>query len=724
MKTSRMLLALVFAFAAVAAHAEVRLPGFFNDHMVLQRDQPIAVWGWAKPGEDISVTLAGQSAVFPTPAGVDGRWRATLKPMPAGGPHTLTVEGSNKVVIKDVLIGEVWLCSGQSNMEWVVRNSDNPEREIAAAKFPQIRHVKVAKNTSGHPLDDLSARWEVCSPETAGNFTAAGYFMARELHKELGVPIGLINSSWGGTRIEPWTPIPGFGQVPALKDILNQVSLTQPDNAAYQARLTKHIADTEKWVGEARQALTAKSPVAPSPDYPNEIKPLTRHTHPTALYNAMIAPLVGYTMRGAIWYQGESNHSEGMMYHEKKKALVGGWREVWGIGDFPFYYVQIAPYQYGSEDPKILARFWEAQAASLEIPHTGMIVINDIGNIKDIHPKNKQDVGHRLALLALKNDYGRKDIVASGPVFDSLTLEGDQLRVKFKNAAGGLKSRDGKPLTHFELIGEQAEFVPAEARIDGDSVVLSAKNVKQPAAMRFAWHKLAEPNLANGAGLPASAFRAGEVPDYDFLELKVKEADDYELVYDLDLKKLGRDIHYTTDNSKKLKGEFDRVAYFIELRGSGGLQYAYASMDAFTGDLSKIGMPAVAAKAHFQTEVKNLTVVSNVKGVANGVNLPGGNIEFWPNNYGPTNSAKVRNASDSLWDFGDEPADPVDGYGCMQVHNADAKQTVFAVNQWKSGAGADLGIGNSEGRTRDWTFSGNAHTYETARLRVLVRLKK
>ncbi len=714
------LLVLVSLFACLTAQAEVRLPGFFNDHMVLQRERPIPIWGWANPGERISVALSGGSTATATAAD-DGRWKVALDAMPAGGPHTLTVTGANKVEIKDVLIGEVWLCSGQSNMEWTVRSSLNPEEEAAAAKHPLIRHVKVARKTSGLPLEDLSAQWQVCSPETVPSFTAAGYFMARKLHQELGVPIGLINSSWGGTRIEPWTPIEGFQQVPALKDILNQVSLTRPENPAYQKRLKKFVADTETWVAETKETLVAKRP---APAFPAELNPLTRHTDPTSLFNAMVAPIVGYGMRGAIWYQGESNHSEGMLYHEKKKALVRGWRKIWGIGDFPFYYVQIAPYQYGSEDPAILARFWEAQAASLEIANTGMIVISDIGNIRDIHPKNKQEVGRRLALLALKNDYGQKGLVASGPVFESLKIEGDKLRVTFKHTAGGLKSRDGKPLTHFELIGEQAAFVKADARIDGDAIVLSAKGVKQPAAMRFAWHKLAEPNLANGAGLPASAFRAGEIPDYDFLQLKVEESKDYQLVYDLDLKKLGRDIRYTADHSKKLKGAFDRVAYFIELNDGSGLRYAYASMDAFTDDLSKIGVPAVAAKAHFQTGVKNLTVVSNAKGVANGENLPGGNIEFWPSNYGPENSAKVKNASASLWDFGDEPSDPVDGYGCMQVHNHDARQTVLAVNQWKAGANADLGIGNSSGRTRDWTFAGNAHTHESARLRVLVRMKK
>jgi len=714
---------LALFLATLGAPAEVRLPGFFNDHMVLQRGAPIPIWGWAEPGEKVSVRIADAAAVSAT-ADADGKWRVELPSMPAGVPHTLTVAAANTITIRDVLVGEVWLCSGQSNMEWTVVRSLNAEAEIAAADFPQIRHVKVAKKTSGYPLDDLAASWQVCSPATAGDFTAAGYFMARELHRELGVPIGLINSSWGGTRIEPWTPPVGFASVPTLKDIELQVARTQPDNQLYRDGVQKHIQSLEQWLSEASAALAAGEAAPVAPDFPDEFKPLTSHQSPTTLYNAMIHPLVGYGMRGAIWYQGESNHSEGMAYHEKKKALVGGWRKLWDIGEFPFYYVQIAPYGYGSEDPRILARFWEAQATSeQDIPNTGMIVINDVGNLKDIHPKNKQEVGRRLALLALAKDYGRPDLEYSGPKFKSLAVEGDHLRVEFDHAKG-LKSRDGQPLNWFELIGENATFVKADARIDGESVLLSAPDVKEPAAMRFAWNKLAEPNLANGAGLPASPFRAGEIPEYDFLALKVAEAADYELVYDLDLTKLQGDIRYTVDRSKEISGEFDRVAYFIELIPSGGdLRYAYVSMDAFTDDLGKIGVPAFATKAKFQQPVANLTIISNHKDLASGESLAG-NIEFWSDNYHSNNGAKVPGASDSIYDIGDAPSDPVLGYGCMQVHHTKARQTVFAVNNWRAATRADLGIGNSTDRTRDWTFSGNAHSYETARLRVLVRLKK
>lgn len=718
------LLTLLFCLwmAQVSSQAEVRLPGFFGDHMVFQRDIPIPVWGWADPGEKVTVLLGDGGAVEAT-ADALGRWSAKLPVMKAGGPHQLVVTGRNKLVIQDVLVGEVWLCSGQSNMEWTVGSSLNPEKEIPAANHPKIRHMKVSRVTAGYPQEDLKSTWQVCSPATVGSFTAAGYFMARKLHEELDVPIGLINSSWGGTRIEPWTPIAGFEQVPDLKDILQQVRRTQPGNPEYRAAMQKLLAATQKWTQEATTALEAGQPLPVNPEFPAANKPLTRNTDPTALYNAMIHPLVGYGMRGAIWYQGESNHAEGMLYHEKKKALVQGWRKIWGLGGFPFYYVQIAPYQYGNEDPTILPRFWEAQSASLEIPHTGMIVTSDIGNVKDIHPKNKQEVGRRLALLALKNDYGRRDLVASGPVMEAMAVEGKTLRIRFKHGEG-LKSRDGKTLTDFEIIGEQGAFVKADARIDGSSVILSSPEVQKPAAMRFAWNKLAEPNLQNGAGLPASAFRAGEIPKVDYLSLNVPESQGMELLYELDLKKLGRNPKYLQDRSGQIRGTIDRVAYYMELHPQDQRPvFAFVSMDPFTGDLKKLGVPTPESKAHFQTSVKNMNIVSNSKDLQTGDGLAG-NIEFWPNNYATANSANVTGASGSQYDIGDQPADPVDGYGCMQVHNTRARQTVFSLNQWKSGDGADLGIGNSPGETRDWTFNGNARSYQAGTLKVFVRLKK
>ena len=727
---SWLFVSLALIAGALPVRAEVTLPHVFGSNMVLQRRKPLPVWGWAAAGEKVSVQLADGPPVTTT-ANDQGEWRVALPAREAGGPFAMKVTGNNEVTLDNVRVGEVWLCSGQSNMQMSVAGSLNAPEEIAAAQYPNIRLLSVPLVPQPLPVKDVNADWKVCSPETVGGFSACGYFFGRYLHKELNVPIGLINSSWGGTRIEPWTPPAGFAAVPALADIQKQVLLTDPAADLHKEALAKYLETAEGWTKTARQALADETVLQPIPEYPKELLPLTSREQPqqqpTTLYNGMIHALVPFAMRGAIWYQGESNHGEGKLYTEKTKALVAGWRQVWGDDTLAYYYVQIAPYQYGNENPYITAEFWEAQAAALEIPNTGMAVINDVGNTQDIHPKNKQEVGRRLGLLALAKTYGKADVVCSGPTFKALKPDGNKLRVQFDDVGGGLASRDGQPLTWFEIIGADTDFAKADAVIEGDTVVLTAPEVKAPVAVQFAWNKLAEPNLMNKEGLPAWPFRAGTVPERDYLALKVAEAKDYQLVYELDLAKAAREIVYDQDLRARVAGAFDRIAYFLELQKAGEqTQWVYVSMDAFTDDLAKIGVPTLASKAVFQQKVTNMNVLCSVAGIATGEGLAGGNIEFWPHNYGPTNSASIPDASDALWDFGDQRVDPEDGYGCMQVHNCEAKQTIFAFNSWKSGAGANIGIGNSSAdeRTCDWTFVANANQYVVKKLRVLVRVKK
>jgi sialate O-acetylesterase len=710
-----------------AARAEVRLPRVFSSHMVMQQEKPLVVWGWAEPNEKVTVTLVSGSQQ--AQANERGEWKAVLPAMKAGGPYTLTVSGSSKVEFEDVMVGEVWLCSGQSNMEMGIGAAKDAQAEIAAADYPGIRLLLVAKSWKPEPQNDIEGTWKVCSPKTVaeggwGGFSACGYYFGRELHKKLGVAVGLIDSSWGGTRIEPWTPPEGFAAVPALKKELELVELGDPRTARHQQRLDQVLKATDQWLAEARQALTKRALVPTMPTYPAELQPPHDVQNATALYNGMIHPVQPFALRGAIWYQGESNSGEGMLYAEHMKALIGGWRQLWGEGDFPFYYVQIAPYNYGG-NPEVIGEFWEAQTAAQAVPNTGMAVISDIGDLKDIHPKNKQEVGRRLALWALAKTYAQQDVVYCGPTFKAMAIERDKLRLTFDHLGGGLASRDGQRLNWFEMIdAEEGGFVKADAQIDGSAVVLSAPEVKHPVAMRFAWSMLAEPNLMNAEGLPADAFRAGTVPKRDPLVVKVPEAKDYQLVYDLDLAKLGPTITYDVDNRAKIHQPFDRIAYFLELQGADkSTQYLYVSMDAFTDALDKIGVPTVSSGARFQQNVANMNVYSNVKGIVTRTGLTGGNIEFWPNNYGPANSANVPNASAQVFDFGDEPADPLDGYGSMQVHNHDARQTLFALNHWREGSHADLGIGNQPAENPDWTFAGNAGSYQAKRLRVLVRCK-
>ena len=460
-----------FALGQAAAQAEVKLPSVFDDHMVLQQGQKLPIWGWADPGESVTVSVAGQTKK--TKAGKDGAWDVHLKPLKASKtPVAFSVKGSNSIEFEDVLVGEVWLCSGQSNMEWRVSQSDNPKEEIAAAKHPLIRHIKIPHRPSATPEKDVTPErggWEVCSPETVGSFTGVGYFFARNLLDELDVPIGLLGCNWGGTRIEPWTTPSGFKSVPALKEIADKLDTfpQKRDNGSIN------------------------------------------HQSALALHNGMISPINPYGIRGALWYQGESNNGEGMLYYEKKKALINGWRDIWNNKKMPFYFVQLAPYKYGGE-PTRLAGIWQAQLETLKVPHTGMAVTTDIGNIRDIHPRNKQEVGRRLALWALTKDYGKKGIEYSGPLFKSARFRKDTAIVRFTHA-DGLKSTNGKALSHWEVAGEDEKFVAAQAEIKGSTVVARSDTVKKPKFVRFGYHQEAEPNLANGAGLPASPFTTGEV---------------------------------------------------------------------------------------------------------------------------------------------------------------------------------------------------------------------
>jgi sialate O-acetylesterase len=706
--------------------AAIRLPQVFSSHMVLQREMPVVIWGWAEPNEKVTVGIS--TATAETTANDKGEWKVVLPAMKASGPFVMTVAGGNSIQLNDVMIGEVWLCSGQSNMEMGIGMVNNAKEEIARANYSRVRLLMVPNSWTPEPQTDIKeTEWKVCSPETIaqggwGGFSATAYFFGRELHKTLGVAVGLIDSDWGGTRIESWTPPEGFAQVPALKAQSAAVHLGNPHSQVHKERLDAVLQQTEKWVADARAAWKNETLVPTMPSYPAELLPPHDLQNPTALYNGMIHPVHPFTIRGAIWYQGESNLGEGKLYAERMKALIGGWRQIWNEGDFPFYFVQIAPFNYGGRAER-MGEFWEAQdSVTYEVPNTGMAVINDIGDLKDIHPKNKQEAGHRLALLALSKTYGKGNVVFSGPTFRELKVESGSLRVNF-NKAEGLATRDQSLPTWFEIIdAQEGGWVKADARIDGSSVVLSSAAAPHPIAVRYAWSMLAEPNLMNSAGLPAGAFRAGNVPSRDVLSMYVPEAGKYQVIYDLDLATIGAGLKYQTNNAANFTSQFDRIAYCLELqRGDEEAEFAFVSMDAFTDDLKKIGVPTLESGAFFQRKVAHMNVYSNAKGIVTGTNLAGGNIEFWPNNYGPANSGKVPHASNEVYDFGDQSIEPKDGYGSMQVHNHDAKQTILAFNHWREGGRADVGIGNQPQGNPDWTFAANSESYSAKRLRILVR---
>lgn len=511
MKTSSLfqLLSLVFATSALA---DVVLPSVLSSGMVLQRDKPIPVWGKAAAGEKIMVSFSGQS--LETTATADGTWMVKLLPLAANATaQTLTIQGSNKIELSDILIGEVWLGSGQSNMQWPLTKAANGAAEVSAANFPQIRLFNVPNVSKPTPQPTCDASWKACSPETIAGFSAVLYYMGLELHKNLNVPIGLINSSWGGSRIEPWTPVEGFALHPSQRDNLRSVRAGMPGTDEYKNSTLAWIANVEQWAREARKAAEAKTAPAPIPDQPGP--PAQGFQGIVGLYNAMIHPLVPFALRGAIWYQGESNMGEGMTYLDRKRALIGGWRKVWNQGDFPFYTVQLAPFNYGNQPREIartntaLPEIWEAQSATVtEIPNTGIAVTNDIGDFADIHPTNKKEVGRRLSLIALAREYGKNDLVFSGPLFSTAKVEGGKIRVSFTSIGGGLLSRDGKPLREFQIAGADGIFTDAEAVIEGSDVLVSTRSVPAPTQVRFAWNQIPEPNLMNQEGLPASAFRS------------------------------------------------------------------------------------------------------------------------------------------------------------------------------------------------------------------------
>ncbi len=661
---------------AVEPQPAFRMACIFTDHMVLQRDQPLPVWGWAAPGRAVTVEVGPHSARTRTNA--EGRWRLTLPSLESGkGPLTMTVKAGDETIrLTDILVGEVWLCSGQSNMEMTVHESADGKAEVKAANHPNIRLFNISRPAAmaSDPQDDVVGQWQACSPETIGDFSAVGYYFGLKIHQSIEIPVGLINASWGGTIIETWTRHEEISRLPGMteriaeaQDIHRDPTVVPKVMTASEKRAAEiHLADFKskaeyKLAFKASQELAAKSRQAfnearandalarkmtrpdldlsswKTMDIPNRWgeaglpdfrgmvwfrktidvpaswagKHLVLHLDriyegdvtwfngeqvgatiianyskqrvysipanliktgantitvrvvdtfrsrglsgkadamalcvagseetdriglngswyykpgvqlraslpypddhvnlPTLLYNTMIHPLVPFAIRGITWYQGEQNHGDGMLYFDKMQALIQSWRNVFLRPDAPFYFVQIAPYRYGGDMMDYtLPELWEAQTAAMDIPHTGMAVISDIGHINWLHPSNKQGVGKRLALWALAKNYGQEELVYSGPLYKSMAIEGSKIRLSFSHTGSGLVSRDARPLDWFEIAGEDGKFVKAQALIDGHTVVVSSDAIVKPTAARFAWHQVAVPNLMNKEGLPAGPFR-------------------------------------------------------------------------------------------------------------------------------------------------------------------------------------------------------------------------
>ena len=522
---NKLLVVSLLAFAPLPAHADVILNAVFTDHMILQRDMPVPVYGTAEPGEKVTVAFAGKEKSVV--ADKDGNWSVKLDAMKVSTtPAVMTVSGKNKLTLNDILMGDIWICSGQSNMEWVLGACNRPD-DLAQANVPMIRLYQMRGTAAPTPRTEFNCLpWTPCTPESVKNFPAVGYYFGRKVLQETGVPIGLIRSALGGSAIEPWTPYAELAMVPELakeKEILDQQIKTYVDTlAALPLKATSYVS-------EARKALSSNTQLPEPPVLP--VYPISNNPKRdwNCLYNGHIHALTRFAIKGVLWYQGEGNTTNAETYFAKKRALIGGWRRAWDQGDFPFYFVQLANYgnpdTIAGADDGGWAKLRMAQLKSLAITNTGMAVaieLADIGNPHDVHAKNKKDVGERLALWALAKDYGKKNLVYSGPLFKDMKVEGAKIRIAFDSVGSGLtvatkkgydpvvKEPRGK-LRKFAIAGDDKKWVWADAVIDGKTVVVSSPEVPKPVAVRYAFASNPDGcNLYNNEGLPASPFRTDE----------------------------------------------------------------------------------------------------------------------------------------------------------------------------------------------------------------------
>lgn len=504
-------LAIGALIAVAAGNAEVKVPSLIGDRMVLQRAQTNPIWGWADEGEVVTVSISGQRHTARAKA--NGRWKVHLDPLPAGGPHTLEIKGKNALQFKDVLIGEVWICSGQSNMQWGVNSSKDPGLEKLSARYPQIRHITVPQVGTQEPQRDFEGEWQACSPETIGGFSAVGYFFGRQLHQTLQVPIGLIDNAWGGSSAEAWVRRDLLESDARYQPLMERWKKTEQtyDPEAVKADYQKRLEQWEKAAAKAKAEGKTIDRGRPRPPR----NPLANQHRPANLYNGVLKPLIGYGIRGVIWYQGESNANRAYQYRELFPLMIQNWRDEWNLGDFPFYWVQLADFRKVKPEPadSDWAELREAQTLTLDrLPNTGQAIIIDLGEADDIHPKNKQDVAKRLARLALAQDYGF-DIVHQSPRYTSMSRKGNKILLQFNQVGGGLDTFDIRTPIGFTIAGEDRQFFHASAKIIGnDQIEVWSDSVNKPIAVRYAWADNPVCNVQNREGLPLTPFRTDDWP--------------------------------------------------------------------------------------------------------------------------------------------------------------------------------------------------------------------
>jgi sialate O-acetylesterase len=497
-----------------SVNANVSLPALFADNMVLQQNTKVNIWGWADKGEKISITGSWNNKKVTVKADKNGKWKIQIITSVAGGPYTLTIKGLNTVEIKNVMLGEVWVCSGQSNMHFPLGKFGdkkdwrtgiyNYQQEISEANYPNIRLFTVERKTSDTLQEKTTGSWDECSPATIVDFSAVAYFYGRELYKNLNVPIGLISDNYGGTPAEAWMKKEVLEKDSSFHPILERFKYTI-DNFP---RLNEEYKDTiKKWQKALKDSLLSPRQEKNPPRAPVGFG---SNKTPCGLYNAMIAPIIPFSIKGVIWYQGENNADRAYQYRKLFPALISNWRNDWGEGNFPFYFVQIAPHR--SQIPEIR----EAQLLTYQsVPNTGMAVTTDVGDSANIHPIKKQVVGYRLSLWALAKTYGKEGLVYSGPIYKAYFINGNKITLTFNSVGSGLEC-NGDSLTEFTICDKSKKFVPAHAIIEGNTVVVWADNITEPVAVRFAWQNIPNPNFYNKEGLPASPFRTDDWPETTF----------------------------------------------------------------------------------------------------------------------------------------------------------------------------------------------------------------
>ncbi len=494
------------------ALADVRVPNLFTDHMVLQQGQKDRIWGWAEPGEDVTVQFAGQKKT--TKADDKGKWEVTLDPLAVSAePQVLTIEGQNKLAIQDVLVGEVWLCSGQSNMQWAVNQSTDADLQKLSANYPQIRLITVPQVGTQEPQTNFNGAWQQCSPSTVGDFSAVGYYFGKQLYTTLNVPIGLIDNSWGGSSCEAWVRRDLLAANPEMYQPLLDRWDAMEKEAESPEYAKKFAAQMDAWKKSVEEAKAAGKP---APRAPQGLDQQMRGQHrPANLYQGVLNPIIGYGIRGAIWYQGESNAGRAYQYRDLFALMIQNWRDDWKQGDFPFYWVQLADFMAEKPEPgeSNWAELREAQTMTMaKLPKTGEAVIIDIGEGKDIHPKNKVDVGKRLARWALANEYG-VSVPFHSPQYASMKAEGNKVVLTFDHVGGGLNTFDTSEAVGFAIAGEDKKWVWAKGKVTSPKTIeVSAEGVSAPVAVRYAWADNPVCNVYSAEGLPLTPFRTDDWP--------------------------------------------------------------------------------------------------------------------------------------------------------------------------------------------------------------------